>query len=295
MAVGESKKEVINNIINAANEGRLNDKVEVDDAVFTREERKRVLGKFVKHRRSLSYIYKNFIARRAVDIATDLINKDTEVIGLENIQGFKGGAIATSNHFHPFDTTIVRYGLKKAGRHKMFIVSQDTNLLMKGIFRFFTNYADTIPISPDKDYMNRHFHRTLNRLLVKKREVVLIYTEQEMWYNYRKPRTPKRGAYFYAAKFNVPVLSFFTEIIDIQNSGKEDAEFDNVKYRLHVLPLIYPDPNLNERDNSVLMMQKDYEQKKEAYEKAYGKKLDYKFEFGDIAGLKKSVYDNVVK
>ena len=85
------------------------------------------------------------------------------------------------------------------------------------------------------------------------------------------------------------------QIIDIQNSGKEDAEFDNVKYRLHVLPLIYPDPNLNERDNSVLMMQKDYEQKKEAYEKAYGKKLDYKFEFGDIAGLKKSVYDNVVK
>lgn len=32
------------------------------------------------------------------------------------------------------------------------------------------------------------------------------------------------------------------------------------------------------------MMQKDYEQKKEAYEMAYNKKLDYTFEKEDIAG-----------
>lgn len=33
------------------------------------------------------------------------------------------------------------------------------------------------------------------------------------------------------------------------------------------------------------MMEKDYEQKKLAYEKAYNKKLDYIFEIEDIAGL----------
>lgn len=284
MAVGDSKKIVIENIIKAAREGRFNDKVEIDDAILSREERKHILGKFVKHRCSISYIYRNFIARRVVDIATDLVNAKTEIVGLENIKDYKGGAIATSNHFNPVDTTIVRYGLKKAGRHKMFIVSQDTNLLMKGILKFLTNYADTIPISPDKDYMNRHFHRTLNHLLTKKKEIILIYPEQEMWYNYRKPRPPKRGAYFYAAKFNVPILSFFTEMIDEPGTGKPGAEFDNVKYRLHVLPAIYPDPNLTERENSVLMMQKDYEQKKTAYEKAYGKKLEYEFEKTDIAG-----------
>ena len=35
-----------------------------------------------------------------------------------------------------------------------------------------------------------------------------------MWYNYRKPRPLKQGAYYYAAKNNVPIISCFTEIID---------------------------------------------------------------------------------
>ena len=35
------------------------------------------------------------------------------------------------------------------------------------------------------------------------------------------------------------------------------------------------------------MAKKDYEQKKETYEKAYNKKLDYKFSYKDIAGYKK--------
>lgn len=285
MGLESGKDVVIQNIANAAKEGRFNDKVEIDDAVLSKEERKRILGKFVRHRRSLGYIYCNFIARRIVNLATNMVNKETEIVGLENIKDFKGGAIATSNHFNPVDTTIVRYGLYKAGRKKMFIVSQDTNLLMKGILRFLTNYADTIPISPDKDYMNRHFHRTISRLLTKKKEIVLIYPEQEMWFNYRKPRPPKRGAYFYAAKFNVPILSFFTEMIDIDD-GKSDGEFNKVKYVLHVLPPIYPDPNLTERENSVEMMKKDYEQKKKAYELAYGKELNYEFDKSDIAGLK---------
>lgn len=285
MGLESGKEVVIQNIANAAKEGRFNDKVEIDDAVLSKEERKRILGKFVRHRRSLGYIYCNFIARRIVNLATKMVNKETEIVGLENIKDFKGGAIATSNHFNPVDTTIVRYGLYKARRKKMFIVSQDTNLLMKGILRFLTNYADTIPISPDKDYMNRHFHRTISRLLTKKKEIVLIYPEQEMWFNYRKPRPPKRGAYFYAAKFNVPILSFFTEMIDIDD-GKSDSEFNKVKYVLHVLPPIYPDPNLTERENSVAMMKKDYEQKKKAYELAYGKELNYEFDKSDIAGLK---------
>ncbi len=285
MGLESGKEVVIQNIANAAKEGRFNDKVEIGDAVLSKEERKRILGKFVRHRRSLGYIYCNFIARRIVNLATKMVNKETEIVGLENIKDFKGGAIATSNHFNPVDTTIVRYGLYKAGRKKMFIVSQDTNLLMKGILRFLTNYADTIPISPDKDYMNRHFHRTISRLLTKKKEIVLIYPEQEMWFNYRKPRPPKRGAYFYAAKFNVPILSFFTEMIDIDD-GKSDGEFNKVKYVLHVLPAIYPDPNLTERENSVEMMKKDYEQKKKAYELAYGKELNYEFDKSDIAGLK---------
>ena len=46
----------------------------------------------------------------------------------------------------------------------------------------------------------------------------------------------------------------------------------------------YPDPNLSVRENSIAMMNLDYEQRKEAYEQAYGKKLTYDFEPADIAG-----------
>ena len=80
----------------------------------------------------------------------------------------------------------------------------------------------------------------------------MIYPEQEMWFNYRKPRYLKPGAYYYASKYNVPIISCFIEIID--------------------------------KENAAWMSERDYSQKKEAYEKAYNKKLDYKFEDDDIAG-----------
>lgn len=103
-----------------------------------------------------------------------------------------------------------------------------------------------------------------------------------MWFNFRKPRPTKRGAYYYAAKFQMPVISCFVEMIDENEVDRDD--FMKVRYRIHVLPLIYPDPNLSIRDNSVLMNEKDYQQKKEAYEKAYGKELEYSFDKADIAG-----------
>lgn len=182
------------------------------------------------------------------------------------------------------DTMIIRYGIKKARRYRMFIVSQDTNFAMKGFLGFLMRYADEIPVSKDKDYMERHFYRTLNNLLVNKKEYILIYPEQEMWFNYRKPRPPKRGAYFYAAKFNVPIISCFVEMRDMDKDDTE--EFKRVKYVLHILDPIYPDPEKSERDNSFDMMKKDYEQKKEAYEQIYKRPLDYAFSDSDIAGWK---------
>lgn len=289
MILGGSKKEVINNIKKAVDDGRFNDKVEIGDPQLDNIERKRLLGKYVKHRNQLPYHYRNWLARRIVDITTFGVNINTEVVGAKNIKNIKSGAIITSNHFNPVDTTIVRYGIKRARRYRMFIISQDTNFAMKGFLGFIMRYADVIPLSKDKDYMNRHFYRTLNNLLVNKKEYILIYPEQEMWFNYRKPRPPKRGAYLYAAKFNVPIISCFVEMRDINKDDTE--EFRKVKYILHILDPIYPDPEKNERDNSFYMMKKDYEQKKEAYERAYGRPLTYDFEPSDIAGWKDKVSD----
>ena len=118
--------------------------------------------------------------------------------------------------------------------------------------------------------------------IISKNQFILIYPEQEMWFNYRKPRPLKRGAYYYAAKFNVPIISCFVEIKNI--GKKENKEFYKSKYVMHVLKPIYPDANKSIRENSIMMMNKDYEQKVEAYEKAYGKKIQYDFAYDDIAG-----------
>ena len=112
---------------------------------------------------------------------------------------------------------------------------------------------------------------------------MLIYPEQEMWFNYRKPRPPKRGAYYFAAKCGVPVISCFTEMTELDE--RDNEQFKKVRYILHVLPPIYPEKGLTVRENSLKMMERDYEQKKRAYESAYGKPLSYEFSKKDIAGF----------
>ena len=106
-----------------------------------------------------------------------------------------------------------------------------------------------------------------------------------MWNNYRKPRPCKRGAYQFASEANVPVISLFTELVDTGIS--DDKNFNKLKYVVHILDIIKPDENLSIRQNSIEMSKKDYELKVKAYEKAYNKKLDYTFDYSDIAGLKK--------
>lgn len=163
----------------------------------------------------------------------------------------------------------------------MYIVSQDTNLAMKGLLGFVMNYDDTIPLSGRPSFLNGPFKQMLNAAFAG-HHWVLIYPEQEMWFNYRKPRPPKRGAYFYAAEAGVPIISCFTEIRDLP--VRENQQLREVRYILHVLDPIYPDPKLSARDNSFYMMQRDYVQKCQAYTAAYGKPLSYAFTQQDIAG-----------
>lgn len=59
-----------------------------------------------------------------------------------------------------------------------------------------------------------------------------------MWFRYRKPRPAQRGAYYYAAKFNVPIVPCFVEIRDRRKL--ETPEFHRLNYVLHVLDPIYP-------------------------------------------------------
>ncbi|MCD7805717.1 MAG: hypothetical protein LUH19_00050 [Lachnospiraceae bacterium] len=78
------------------------------------------------------------------------------------------------------------------------------------------------------------------------------------------------------------MISCFVEIQDL--SERETEEFYKTRWVMHVLPTIYPDPQKDVRTNSLEMMDQDYRQKMAAYEEAYGKKLTYANEQGDVAG-----------
>ena len=103
-----------------------------------------------------------------------------------------------------------------------------------------------------------------------------------MWFNYKKPRPGMIGAYHMAVKYNVPIIPCFVE----QQEQKEYDEngFHKVKYNLYIEKPIYPDKEKIVKERKEEMQKKDYKVKVQLYEKAYSKKLDYKFENWDIAG-----------
>ena len=265
MIIGKEREKVIENIRRAAREGGFHKKVEVGDPVLTEGQKEALIKKYLQKKRTVRFWVKNRLAGKLICAATKKINRETVITGFENISQIKGGAIITSNHFSPLDNTAVRTLAWRMGKKKLCIVSQETNLAMSGIIGFLMNYADILPISNNSAYMSRRFEPLLKKELDKE-SVVLIYPEQEM----------------YAAKFGVPVISCFVEMKVLKEM--DTREFHKVNYVVHVLPAIYPDGKKSVRENSLDMCLQDYEQKKNAYETAYGKALDYEFEEGDIAG-----------
>lgn len=281
MIIGGSKKQVIGNIQRALAEGNLNKKVELGDPALSSKEKHELLLRYGQCKKGRKYRICNSIACAIRDGVGWSQNRKTIIKGMENLKMVTGGAIITCNHFNPLDSTIIRKFTRRARKKKLYIISQETNFAMKGFLGFLLKYTDTVPITSDRNYMQEVFEPFLESLL-RRREWVLIYPEQEMWFNYRKPRTPKRGAYYYAAKYQIPVISCFVEICD---EGKKDTEeFRKVRYTLHILPPLFPESGKTVRENSIDMMEKDYEQKKSAYERIYGKKCTYEFAKEDIAG-----------
>lgn len=287
MIIGDNRKAVIENIKLCAESGEFHNKVELNDPVLTAEQSKKITENYIENRKQPAFRAKTALGVTLAKSAAKIVNKNTVITGLEKIPENLGGCLITSNHFSPLENTVIRYLTNTLGRKRLGIISQTSNFAMTGIVGFLMNYADTIPISSEPHYLAKDFPAILKERLIDKKDAVLLYPEQEMWFNYRKPRPPKNGAYFYAAKLNVPIVSCFVEIIDLNKD--DNSEFKKVKYVLHILDVMYPDKNKTVRENTDYLALTDYSLKKACYERVYGKKLTYRFEDGDIAGWKESL------
>ena len=118
-----------------------------------------------------------------------------------------------------------------------------------------------------------NFTSAVNKLL-KRGEVILIYPEQEMWWNYKKPRPFKAGGFKFAYRADVPVVPTFITMTDDPERLDGDG-YPVQRHTLHVMPPIYPDKTLGEKVGSEKMMDEAYALCKAKYEEVYGCPLVY--------------------
>ena len=280
LLVMPGREQAIENIRRAAGEGRFNDKTEPFDPQWDPEALKADILDYVSKLGTCRYKLKNLAARAIVSSWIRRFGVG-EMAGLENLSALKGPAFLTTNHFNPFDSGIHRKLAQITGRGHLVAISQGTNFVMPGLNGFVLRNIDVIPLVQEPSYMNGAF-RTLMQKHLDAGRFILIYPEQEMWVNYRKPRPQKRGAFLFAAEYNVPVVPTFVEMQDLEREVAPG--FRDVRTVLHVLPPIYPDPSLSARENSFAMCKADYAAKVACYEQCYHRPLTYDFTPWDIAG-----------
>lgn len=283
MEKDKERLQVIENIKKAIANGDFNSKVELDDPVVTDEQREDIILKYDIFYRSISKKIKRIMARRIVNNYTKFFNYDTEIIGKENLEGIDSGAIITCNHFNVMDSTIIRklmIDLKK--EKKLAIVIEESNVFLPGKYNLLTNNCNTIPLSTSHIYMRDKFYPAMEKRF-KNKEWILIYPEEEMWFNYKKPRPVKAGAYHFAVKYDVPIIPCFIEMRE--RDEYDENGFKKIRFVLHIMPVIKPDDSMTQKEKREFLKDIDYKCKVEAYEKAYDKKLDYKFDTWDIAGF----------
>ncbi len=219
--------------------------------------------------------FANHMARRHFD---GLIEKGELVIkeirGIENYLAVADrGVIITSNHFHAFEQYAIYKTLQPhLGKKDLYKVVREGNYTsFPGLYGFFFRHCNTLPLAADHKAF-REFRAAISVLLARG-EKILIYPEQGMWWNYRKPRPLKPGAFHFAASALSPVLPFF---LTMEDTDRLDATGYPIQaYTVHILPAIFPDPTRPARENAEMLCRANEGAWKEVYESFYGIPLTY--------------------
>ena len=217
-----------------------------------------------------------FIARRylnKINRKKILIVKD--IIGKENLAKLKTGAVLTCNHFNALDSFAMEMAYESSvdRRKKKFyrVIREGNYTSFPGFYGFLMRNCYTLPIATKPQAM-KEFMKSTNELL-ERGNFVLVYPEQSMWWNYKKPKPLKKGAFTFAVNSNVPVVPCFITMKDSDIVGTDG--FKVQEYTIHILEPIYPDPLKSKNENINMLMDKNYALWKDLYEKTYEKPLVY--------------------
>ena len=197
-----------------------------------------------------------------------------EIKGIENFSNLQSGAIITCNHFNAFDSFAIQVAYESANQPKRTfyrVIKEGNYTSFPGFYGFLMRHCYTLPLSSNMSTLKKFMEAT--DTLLKEGNFVLVYPEQSMWWNYRKPKPLKKGAYTFAVRNNVPVLPCFITMTDSDIVG-EDGFFVQ-EYTIHISKPIYPDGNLSNKENIKMLMDKNYKLWKEIYEREYNEPLTY--------------------
>ena len=192
--------------------------------------------------------------------------------GLQYLSDAKG-AVITCNHFHPMDSFIMQR-IFDDSRHKkrLYRVVREGNYTgFPGFFGFMMRNCNTLPLSSNLQTMKKFLQAV--RTVLQDGNCVLIYPEQSMWWNYKKPKPMKTGAFDMAVKNNVPVIPCFITMRDLNRRGSDGLPVQ--EYTPHLGAPIYPDMTLSKPEAKEKLRQQNEAFCREVYERVYGISLVY--------------------
>ena len=282
----KDRVEILEKITQYEREGRFAEDVENDPPTRTLMPDEIKYGtKGIKKRVKSRIAF--YVARRFVNSLIEdkkLIIKDIK--GIENFKNLQSGAIVTCNHFNAFDSFAIQLvydAAEQPGRRFYRVIREGNYTSFPGFYGFLMRNCDTLPLSSNIRTMKK-FMTAVDELL-KEGHFILVYPEQSMWWNYRKPKPLKNGAYIFAYRNNVPVLPCFITMKDSDIMG--DDGFYIQEYTIHVGKPLWPDKSLPYRESVKDLMDRNYNLWKEIYETEYEMPLVYDTE--ETAGKEKDV------
>ncbi len=206
-----------------------------------------------------------------------------EFRGLENLSNLSSGAVITCNHFNAFDSFVMQLtyeAAKPKGRRFYRIIREGNYTSFPGFYGFLMRNCNTLPLSSNMGTMKK-FVTAVDSLL-KGGHLILIYPEQSMWWNYRKPKPLQDGGFTFAYRNKVPVLPCFITMRDSDVLGPDG--FPVQEYTVHVGEPISPDLSLSYREGVADMKNRNYAMWKEIYEREYGMPLEYETNRPELSG-----------
>ncbi len=198
-----------------------------------------------------------------------------DIVGASHFAALHSGAVITCNHFNAFDSFAIHLAYDASGQkeRRLYRVIREGNYTsFPGFYGYLMRHCDTLPLSSSPKTMAK-FICAVNTLL-QEGHFVLFYPEQSMWWNYRKPKPLKDGAFNFAARNHVPILPCFITMQDSQTQGQDG--FPVQEYTIHIGAPLWPDPGKNDRENTILLRERNAAVWRRLYEQEYDMPLVYR-------------------